>query len=161
MLCRGIFLYQQAKWRRNLSVFEYLISALLGKDLLLWMDTIKHGLHRSHAMCTPPPSITTNNRVVTKMSSCQVTTTSTRGIKQLGISFGSIFLLFSNKSSQGPLSQQPGKIPSSRLLMTTLNNDRKIPGVITFRGYFCPLVISLYKFMIKCQHVIKDECQTD
>ena len=41
-------------------------------------------------------------RVVTKISSCQVNTTSRRGIKQQGISFGSIFLLFSNKSSQGP-----------------------------------------------------------
>ena len=41
-------------------------------------------------------------RVVTKISSCQVNTTSRRGIKQQGISFGSIFLLFSNKSSRGP-----------------------------------------------------------
>ena len=40
-------------------------------------------------------------RVVTKISSCRVNTTSRRGIKQLGISFGSIFLLFSNKSSRG------------------------------------------------------------
>ena len=30
--------------------------------------------------------------------------TSRRGIKRVGISFGSIFLLFSNKSSRGPLS---------------------------------------------------------
>ena len=44
------------------------------------------------------------DRVVTKISSCQVDTTSRRGIKRLGISFGSIFLLFSDKSSQGPLS---------------------------------------------------------
>ena len=43
-------------------------------------------------------------RVVTKISSCRVNTTSRRGIKRLGISFGSIFLLFSNKSSWGPLS---------------------------------------------------------
>ena len=43
-------------------------------------------------------------RVVTKISSCRVNTTRRRGIKQLGISFGSIFLLFSNKSSRGPLS---------------------------------------------------------
>ena len=60
------------------------------------------------------------DRVVTKISSSRVKTTSRRGIKQLGISFGSIFLLFSNKSSRGPLSQQPGKIPGPRLLMTTL-----------------------------------------
>ena len=37
-------------------------------------------------------------RVVTKISSCQVNTTSRQGIKQLGISFGSIFLLFSYES---------------------------------------------------------------
>ena len=41
-------------------------------------------------------------RVVSKISSCRVNTTSRQGIKQQGISFGSIFLLFSNKSSQGP-----------------------------------------------------------
>ena len=40
-------------------------------------------------------------RVVTKISSCRVNTTSRREFKQLGISFGSIFLLFSNKSSHG------------------------------------------------------------
>ena len=66
-------------------------------------------------------------RVVTKISSCQVNTTIRRGIKKLGISFGSIFPLFSNKSSWGPLSQQPGKIPGPRLLMTTLLN-----GVVTW-----------------------------
>ena len=42
--------------------------------------------------------------VVTKISSCRVNTTSRRRIKRLGISCGSIFLLFSNKSSWGPLS---------------------------------------------------------
>ena len=42
------------------------------------------------------------DRVVTKISSCQVNTTSRWGIKWLGISFSSIFLLFSNKSRQGP-----------------------------------------------------------
>ena len=45
-----------------------------------------------------------NYRVVTKISNCRVNTTSRRGIKWLGISFGSIFLLFFNKSSRGPLS---------------------------------------------------------
>ena len=43
-------------------------------------------------------------RVVTKMSSGQVNTTSRRGINQLGVSFGPIFLLFSFESSQGPRS---------------------------------------------------------
>ena len=38
---------------------------------------------------------------VTKISSSQVYTTSRWGIKQLGISFGSIFLLFSHESRQG------------------------------------------------------------
>ena len=41
-------------------------------------------------------------KAVTKISSCWVHTTSRWGIKQLGISFGSIFLLFSYESSQGP-----------------------------------------------------------
>ena len=40
-------------------------------------------------------------RVVAKISSCRVNTASRRGIKRLGISFGSIFVLFSNKSSRG------------------------------------------------------------
>ena len=44
------------------------------------------------------------HRVVTKISSCRVNTISRRGMKRLGSSFGSIFLLFSNKSSRGPLS---------------------------------------------------------
>ena len=44
------------------------------------------------------------NRVVTKISSCRVNTTTRRGVKRLGISFGSIFVLFSNKSNRGPLS---------------------------------------------------------
>ena len=48
-------------------------------------------------------SVIGKHRVVTKISSCQVNTTSRQGIKWLGISFGSIFLLFSNKSSRGPL----------------------------------------------------------
>ena len=37
-----------------------------------------------------------------KILSCRVNTTSGWIIKQLGISFGSIFLLFSYESSQGP-----------------------------------------------------------
>ena len=41
---------------------------------------------------------------ITKISSSRVNTTSRRGIKQLGISFGSIFLLFSYESSRGPRS---------------------------------------------------------
>ena len=40
-------------------------------------------------------------RDFTNVSSCQVYTVSRRGIKQLGISFGSIFLLFYYESSLG------------------------------------------------------------
>ena len=43
-------------------------------------------------------------RAVTMISSCRVNTTSKRGIKQLGISFSSIFHLFSHESSWGPRS---------------------------------------------------------
>ena len=80
------------------------------------------------------------SRVVTKISSCRINTTSRRGIKRLGISFGSIFLLFSNKSSQGPLSQQPGKIPGPRLLMTTLEEANTI-------------LIDLFSLYAKLQHI--------
>ena len=40
-------------------------------------------------------------RAVTKISSCPINNTSRQGIKLLGISFGSIFRLFSYESSQG------------------------------------------------------------
>ena len=40
--------------------------------------------------------------VVTRILGCQINATSRQGIKLLEISFGSIFLLFSNESSQGP-----------------------------------------------------------
>ena len=45
------------------------------------------------------------SRVVTKISNCSVNTTSRWEIKQLGISLGSIFLLFSYASNLGPRSQ--------------------------------------------------------
>ena len=54
---------------------------------------------------SPTPALI---RVVTKISSCRVNTTSRRRIKQLGICLGSIFLLFSSESY--------------RLLMTVLTN---------------------------------------
>ena len=63
-------------------------------------------------------------RVVTKIASCWIHTTSRWRIKQLGISFGSSFLLFSNKSSRGPHSYQLGEIPSPQLLMTALRISR-------------------------------------
>ena len=51
-----------------------------------------------------PKVVTAWRVVVTKISSCQVNTTSRKGMKQLGISFASIFLLFSSESSQMPCS---------------------------------------------------------
>ena len=52
-------------------------------------------------------------RTVTKISVCPVNTTSRRGIKQLGISIDSVFLLISYESSRGnprppPLNDSPG-----------------------------------------------------
>ena len=54
-------------------------------------------------------------RVVTKISSCRVNTTSRRGIKRLGISFGSIFVLFPIKVAGGHSLSSRGKsaAPSS------------------------------------------------
>ena len=75
----------------------------------------------------------TKTRVVTKISSCRVNTTSKWGIKWLGISCGSIFLLFSNKSSRGPLSQQPGKIPGlgpGRLALNDNSENTPLPLLI-------------------------------
>ena len=59
---------------------------------------------------------------VAKISSCRVNTTSRQGMKQLGISFGSDFLLFSFESirTRRAMSEQPGKIPGPQLLMTAL-----------------------------------------
>ena len=59
-------------------------------------------------------------RDVIKISSCQANDTSRQGIQQLGILFGSIFLLFPYKSRRGSSLQQPGKIPSPQPLMTAL-----------------------------------------
>ena len=54
-------------------------------------------------------------RVVTKNLSCQVNTTSRLGIKQQGISFGSIFLLFSYESTWGQVHSGRGKSPAPPL----------------------------------------------
>ena len=53
---------------------------------------------------------------VTKISHCRINTTSRWGIKQLGSSFGSIFLLFSNKSSRGGTLLVAGENPRSPAL---------------------------------------------
>ena len=69
------------------------------------------------------------SRDVTKISSYEVNVTSRRGIKQLGISFGSTFLLFSNESSRRPHSQQPGEIPGPPAL-----NDNPVQRHLTEYG---------------------------
>ena len=61
-------------------------------------------IHRLVTVKLPSQNEFILSRAVTKISSCRVNTTSRRGIKQLGISFGSIFLLFSYESSRGPRS---------------------------------------------------------
>ena len=52
------------------------------------------------------------NRVVTKISSCRVNTTSRRGIKRLGISFGSIFFHFPIKVAGVHSLSSRGKSPA-------------------------------------------------
>ena len=56
-----------------------------------------------------------------KISSCRVNTTSRRGIKQLQISFGSIFLLFPVKAA-GSHVHSSQRNPGPRLLMTALQS---------------------------------------
>ena len=60
------------------------------------------------------------HRDVIKISSCRVNTTSRRGIKQLQISFGSIFLLFPVKAG-GSHVHSSQRNPGPRLLMTALH----------------------------------------
>ena len=61
--------------------------------------------------------ITTNVRVFSKISSCRVNTTSRWGIKQLGVSFGSIFLLFSfERIAGGYIHGSQGKSPQPSAL---------------------------------------------
>ena len=94
------------------------------------------------------------SRAVTKISSCWVRTTSRQGIKQLGISFASIFLLFSYESSQRQCLGQPGEIPGPRLLMTALDTL-----------YFgCNLVLQRHSIMLLTVYfsnyfTIKTSCQ--
>ena len=57
------------------------------QDLAPVMARQQTGLGQSNKIDAGAPEI----RVVTKISSCRVNTTNRRGIKRLGISFGSIF----------------------------------------------------------------------
>ena len=68
-------------------------------------------------MSDTPGLVDVGIRVVTRISSCRVNTTSRRGIKQLGVSFGSIFLLFSIESNRGHVNSSRRKSPGSCLLM--------------------------------------------
>ena len=92
----------QTLWLRHLSVKD---SSFGPKDTVLiqFRNISSPVIHCTHSGCLVS-LVFILGRVVTKISSCWVYTTSRRGIKWLGISFGSIFLLFSNKSSWGPLS---------------------------------------------------------
>ena len=69
-------------------------------NFIHYYSELRIHVHVSHA-CTHVEKLT---RVVTKISSSQGNTTSRRGIKQLGISLGSIFLLYCHESSRGPRS---------------------------------------------------------
>ena len=64
-------------------------------------------------------------RDVTNISSCWVNTTSRREIKQLGISFGSIFFCFPMKVAGSMFLVARGN-PWSLLLMTALSSCLKI-----------------------------------
>ena len=69
------------------------------------------------------------SRDVTKISHGRVNTTSRRGIKQLGISFGSTFFLSSYATS-------PGEVPGPRLLMTALSRVHSC-GFCSYRSVSC------------------------
>ena len=94
-----------------------ILRTSLYRGSLYWGSTVALKVHHLHVHIH---LLSSSSRVVTKILSCRVNTTRKRGIKQLGISFSSIFPLFSNKSSQGPHSYYPGEIPSPWLLMTAL-----------------------------------------
>ena len=64
--------------------------------------------------------------VVTKISSCPVNITSRWGIKQLRISSGSIFILFSNELPVATFILAVGPPPPPRLLMTALRNIKLV-----------------------------------
>ena len=106
------------------------------------------------------PSLTEiNQRAVSKISSCRVITTSRWGVKQLGNSFASIFLLFSYRSSRGQCSQLSGKIPSPRSLMTllirkptgpNLVNAHKNRNLILFWLYWQTVLIQNFWGEIRC-----------
>ena len=69
------------------------------------------------------------SRDVTKISHCRVITTSRRGIKRLGISFGSIFLLFFSM-------QLAGEVPCPQLLMVALSRFHSC-GFCSYRSVSC------------------------
>ena len=84
------------------------------------------------------------SRVVTKISSCWVNTTSRRGIKQLWVSFGYIFLLFSFKVAGGLIhsSREGGGEPQPPVhhaclyisLLSQYGYGLKMPNFKFYRG---------------------------
>ena len=81
------------------------------------------------------------NRAVTKISSCGVNTTRRRGIKQLGISFGSIFLLFSFERSRGHVYRRRGKSLElcTYQLPSQVGDPGELPGHLHNDVYKSPL----------------------
>ena len=79
-----------------------------------------------------------DTRAVTRISSCRVNTTSRRGIKQLGISFGSFFCLFSFVSSWGATIIVAGGNPWPPAVYDT-------PGY-TVNIYHYPLIVVTYVY---------------
>ena len=79
---------------------------------------------------------------VNKISSSRVNTTNKQRIKQLGISFGSIFL----PPCQGPRSYQLGEIPGPRLLITAVSRFYTC-GYCSYRSVSCCLN-KVYVYML-------------
>ena len=79
----------QTLWLRRLSIKDSLFGP---KDTVLiqFRNISSPVIHCTHSGCLVS-LVFILGRVVTKVSSCWVNTTSRRGIKRLGISFGSIF----------------------------------------------------------------------
>ena len=104
------------------ALYEYFIFILL---LLNNISNIKtsYSLLTINFFVTPKQGQNIEKkswRAIKKISSCQVNTTSRWGIKKVGISIGSIFLLFSNESSWKSPSWKPGEIPGPHPLVKAL-----------------------------------------
>ena len=116
--CGAVMTINQRK--KNLGsiiyrVFRFGRTGNKGRSWKIWQSFDRHykkkvflGLQRDRTLplrmkskCKCSMSKWFIRRDVTKISSCRVNTTSRQGIKQLGISFGFVFILFSYESSPG------------------------------------------------------------